>query len=80
MAALNEKSETERYEHSDTTRIEKALADNLDSIVENPELDRRLNRKFDLHILPWLFGIWLFSFIDRSSTKAALEDIQYDNH
>ncbi|KAK4216823.1 major facilitator superfamily domain-containing protein [Rhypophila decipiens] len=30
-------------------------------------LDRRLNRKFDLHILPWLFGIWLFSFIDRSN-------------
>ena len=24
----------------------------------NPLLDRRLNRKFDLHILPWLFGIW----------------------
>lgn len=25
---------------------------------DNPELDKRLNRKFDLHILPWLFGIW----------------------
>ena len=24
----------------------------------NPHLDRRLNRKFDFHILPWLFGIW----------------------
>ncbi|KAK3374541.1 MFS transporter-like protein [Podospora didyma] len=34
---------------------------------ENPELNKRLNRKFDLHILPWLFGIWLFSFIDRSN-------------
>ncbi|KAM7188819.1 putative transporter [Naviculisporaceae sp. PSN 640] len=34
---------------------------------EHSEIDRRLNRKFDLHILPWLFGIWLFSFIDRSN-------------
>ncbi|KAK4183016.1 putative transporter [Podospora australis] len=34
---------------------------------ENPHLDKVLNRKFDLHILPWLFGIWLFSFIDRSN-------------
>ncbi|KAK0663928.1 putative transporter [Cercophora samala] len=34
---------------------------------ENPRLDKILNRKFDLHILPWLFGIWLFSFIDRSN-------------
>jgi hypothetical protein len=21
-------------------------------------LDRQLDRKFDLHIIPWLFGIW----------------------
>jgi MFS family permease len=33
----------------------------------DPTLNHRLNRKFDLHILPWLFGIWLFSFIDRSN-------------
>lgn len=22
------------------------------------EIDRRVTRKFDLHIMPWLFGIW----------------------
>lgn len=22
------------------------------------QLDKRLDRKFDLHIMPWLFGIW----------------------
>lgn len=22
------------------------------------EIDRRVTRKFDLHIVPWLFGIW----------------------
>ncbi|EUC41167.1 hypothetical protein COCMIDRAFT_106858 [Bipolaris oryzae ATCC 44560] len=44
--------------------IEKAIAITEDV---NPALDKRLNRKFDLRILPWLFGIWLFSFIDRSN-------------
>lgn len=22
------------------------------------QLDKRIDRKFDLHIMPWLFGIW----------------------
>jgi hypothetical protein len=54
-------------EHIDNAQIEKALHANLDSYIENPELDARVNRKFDFRILPWLFGIWLFSFIDRSN-------------
>jgi hypothetical protein len=62
MSTLHDKPS---LEHTD--RIEKALASDLDSFIENPELDRRLNRKFDVRILPWLFGIWLFSFIDRSN-------------
>ena len=24
----------------------------------DPALDKRVTRKFDLHIIPWLFGIW----------------------
>jgi hypothetical protein len=24
----------------------------------DPAIDKRLDRKFDLHILPFLFGIW----------------------
>ena len=39
----------------DTERIEKAIV--LDETFDLA-LDKRLNRKFDLHILPWLFGIW----------------------
>lgn len=45
----------------------------MDSSVElhqielDPVTDRRLTRKLDLHILPWLFGIWFFAFIDRSN-------------
>lgn len=33
----------------------------------DPARDRRLTRKFDLHIVPWLFGLWLLAFIDRSN-------------
>ncbi|KAK3331317.1 MFS transporter-like protein [Apodospora peruviana] len=53
-----------------TTKIDVAYKENLldaEQCDENAEIDKRLNRKFDLHILPWLFGIWLFSFIDRSN-------------
>ena len=40
----------------------------------DPAIDKRLDRKFDLHILPFLFGIWLFSFIDRSNIGNAKID------
>lgn len=33
----------------------------------DPELDRRITRKFDVRIVPWLFGLWLLAFIDRSN-------------
>ncbi|KAJ3574208.1 hypothetical protein NPX13_g4437 [Xylaria arbuscula] len=31
------------------------------------QLSKRLDHKFDRHIIPWVFGIWLFAFIDRSN-------------
>ena len=40
----------------------------------DPVVDRRVTRKFDLHILPWLFGIWLLAFIDRSNIGNAKID------
>ncbi|KAH7072659.1 major facilitator superfamily domain-containing protein [Paraphoma chrysanthemicola] len=69
MRTAEEKDHKEHHEVNDdaAARIEKALGADLDAYIENPELDARLNRKFDVHILPWLFGIWLFSFIDRSN-------------
>lgn len=33
----------------------------------NPQLERRIRRKFDLHILPWVFLLWLLAFLDRSN-------------
>jgi hypothetical protein len=44
----------------DTERIEKAIV--LDETID-VALDKRLNRKFDIHILPWLFGIWYLANI-----------------
>lgn len=40
----------------------------------DPTLDRRLNRKFDLHVVPWLFGLWLLAFIDRANIGNAKID------
>ncbi|KAI4720709.1 MFS general substrate transporter [Aureobasidium sp. EXF-10727] len=47
----------------------------------DPELDRRITRKFDKHdtepffaVVPWLFGLWLLAFIDRSNIGNAKID------
>lgn len=40
----------------------------------NPALDRALTRKFDTHLVPWLFGLWLLAFIDRSNIGNARID------
>lgn len=32
----------------------------------DPLLDKAITRKFDRHIIPWLWGLWLLAFIDRS--------------
>lgn len=37
-------------------------------------LDRAITRKFDTHLLPWLFGLWLLAFIDRSNIGNARID------
>jgi hypothetical protein len=38
-----------------------------DSFETDPALDRRITRKLDFHILPWIFILWLLAFIDRSN-------------
>ena len=54
--------------HVEALRQEQVHAD-IDT-----ELSKRLDRKFDLRIMPWLFGIWLFAFIDRSNIGNAKID------
>ena len=36
-----------------------------------PALDRRITRLFDNRLVPWLFGLWLLAFIDRSNIGLA---------
>lgn len=40
----------------------------------DPKIEDRILRKCDYHILPWLFGIWLCAFIDRSNIGNARID------
>lgn len=37
-------------------------------------MSARITRKFDKHIIPWLFGLWLMAFIDRSNIGNAKID------
>lgn len=59
--ALEDRKLDAMSDKDDIAHIEKASASPLatgDVVVENAALERALNRKFDVHILPWLFGIW----------------------
>jgi len=40
----------------------------------DPWLERRVVRQFDTKVVPWLFGLWLLSFIDRSNIGNARID------
>ena len=62
--------------HFESPKGEEAELTELD-----PALDLRLTRKFDLHIVPWLFGLWLLAFIDRSNIgNAKIDGLTEDLH
>jgi len=49
----------------------------------SPALDKRITRKLDIRLMPWLFGLWLLAFIDRSNIGNAridglAEDLKLD--
>lgn len=47
----------------------------------DPKIEDRVLRKQDYHILPWLFGIWLCAFIDRSNIgNARIDGLTEDLH
>lgn len=47
----------------------------------DPKIEDRILRKCDYHILPWLFGIWLCAFIDRSNIgNARIDGLTEDLH
>jgi hypothetical protein len=50
-------------------------------VTIDPALDKRLTRKFDKHVMPWLFGLFLFAFIDRSNIgNARIDGLATDLH
>ncbi|KAF2160800.1 hypothetical protein M409DRAFT_70130 [Zasmidium cellare ATCC 36951] len=74
MDPSTEKESIERLEEKDIP---------LSSIdyVEDPAAERRITRKLDLHILPWIFALWLLAFIDRSNIgNAKLDGLIDDLH
>ena len=55
--------------------LEKITTAGTDQLLDiDPSLDRRITRKLDKHIVPWLFGLWLLAFIDRSNIGNARID------
>lgn len=61
-------------EEGDYVPMEKVATTWDDTIDIDPELDKRISRKFDLHIVPFLFGLWLWAFIDRANIGNARID------
>lgn len=62
------KSEKDKQPLENVTAVDSALPE-IDSA-----LNRAITRKFDTHLLPWLFGLWLLAFIDRSNIGNARID------
>lgn len=57
-----------------TVELENEDIDTYERIQITPEQDRLITKKFDRHIVPWLFGLWLLAFIDRSNIGNAKID------
>jgi hypothetical protein len=80
--AADDEQKRESAEHADID-TEKAARNGL-AYTENPELEKRITRKCDFHILPWIFVLWLLAFIDRSNIgtippRCSLEPIANGN-
>lgn len=47
--------------------------------ILDPAIDKRITRRFDTRILPWIFALWLLAFIDRSNIgNAKLDGLTQD--
>ena len=83
MATHTEQSEHISDAPSAEIKEEKAVPTELENVDTasageeiqiTKELDRLVTKKFDRHIVPWLFGLWLLAFIDRSNIGNAKID------
>lgn len=65
--------------HNETADRLKAEAEYIRD--HDPNIEDRILRKCDWHIIPWLFGIWLCAFIDRSNIgNARIDGLTQDLH
>jgi hypothetical protein len=62
--ASEEQQKRESVDHMEADEAKKSAFGGLD-FVASPELESRITRKCDFHILPWIFVLWLLAFIDR---------------
>lgn len=69
---ISDKTLDERVEYEEGFKQVKAEAEHIQQ--QDPKIEDRILRKCDRHILPWLFGIWLCAFIDRSNIGNARID------
>lgn len=83
MASDDEKHERHMSDNSmrqdapsngDATHIERHATSVHESTPVDAAMSKTLDRKFDTHILPWLFGFWLLAFIDRTNIGNAKID------
>lgn len=65
MSAPEEEKRANSVEDLDIEKHEARAG--LPHFEENPELEKRITWKTDIHILPWIFALWLLAFIDRSN-------------
>ncbi|THX02384.1 MFS general substrate transporter [Aureobasidium pullulans] len=69
--AVIEKDNLGDTKHEYVEDLEKTNTTWDDRPTLDPELDKSITRKFDRHVVPWLFGLWLLAFIDRSNVGNA---------
>jgi hypothetical protein len=69
VTLTNDKPSIDHTDHK-LSSVDKADALEAQNAID-PAIDARVTRKCDLHIIPWLFGIWLLAFIDRTTTDPA---------
>lgn len=82
-SASTEKKSVERRALANETAIEsdKMKTEAIEILEVDPKIEDRVLRKQDYHILPWLFGIWLCAFIDRSNIgNARIDGLTEDLH
>lgn len=58
MATMNEMSILDDSTKTDTVQHVEAFTPSQDHREIDPIDDKRITRKFDLHIIPWLFFMW----------------------